>query len=362
MDDVIFNKANFVDLIKISQGKDHFLITKKSNFKYLEVSLTKNLFFTDKNELNNPEVLALISKFDIIFIFYLGGKTELVKLIPNHIKLVWVGWGVDYMDYVMDKFDKYDHITKKYYKLFDYAVRLKALFSHKPENYNYLERFDFIHTIVPEEYQAIQKRNKGQIPKYIDWSHGSIEDTNSVGLDNIDNNQNNILIGNSLTWENNHLEVFKYLSNFDLGNKKVIVPISYGSGGRIYRKILNLFGKYYLGKNYNPLNEYLKLKDYNKIISSCKTVFMNHIRQQGVGNIISAIYSKTDLFLNKKGMVYKHLTNSGLCIKTLKDFKLNTSTYSNQELEHNKNRIYEMRSYSTAIEAKAKSYKMVIES
>jgi hypothetical protein len=62
---------------------------------------------------------------------------------------------------------------------------------------------------------------------------------------------NNILIGNSSSYSNNHLEVFEHLKTFDLEDKKLIVPLSYGNP--LLSKQLLSRGQSFLKNNFYPI-------------------------------------------------------------------------------------------------------------
>ena len=80
----------------------------------------------------------------------------------------------------------------------------------------------------------------------------------------------------------------EWLRDKDLGKRKVVVPLSYGD--KTYAKSIVEIGNKWLGKNFYPLLDYYSIENYNKLISGCSVVFMNHIRQQGMGNIAASLY------------------------------------------------------------------------
>src|SRR6185503_12335549 len=58
-----------------------------------------------------------------------------------------------------------------------------------------------------------------------------------------------ILVGNSATPENNHLEVIEHLARLGTAGRKVIVPLSYGrgSGSELYAAAVRRAGERLLG-------------------------------------------------------------------------------------------------------------------
>ena len=68
---------------------------------------------------------------------------------------------------------------------------------------------------------------------------------------NLHENSNNILIGNSADPSNNHIDIFEKIKNFNFKNKKIIVPLSYPENYEYYiAKVIikgekNFWGKFY---------------------------------------------------------------------------------------------------------------------
>lgn len=128
-----------------------------------------------------------------------------------------------------------------------------------------------------------------------------------------------IFLGNSSSATNNHLEAFELLQNLGLGDRKVVTPLSYGCPK--YAKAIIKEGKKLLPDNFMPLTSFLPLEEYNKIISECGIVIMNHYRPQAVGNIITSLYLGAKVFLNDTD-VYRYFKQLGCHIYLIdKDLK-----------------------------------------
>ncbi|MEQ9100861.1 MAG: TDP-N-acetylfucosamine:lipid II N-acetylfucosaminyltransferase [Imperialibacter sp.] len=122
----------------------------------------------------------------------------------------------------------------------------------------------------------------------------------------------NILIGNSASYTNNHLEVFEKLQSFDLRGRKLITPLSYGDPQ--YIKAISKIGYRQFPNNFHPLTEFLTIESYNEILSSCSIVIMNHYRQQGIGNILSTIYFGCKVYLSEESILYSFLRRIGCLV------------------------------------------------
>ncbi|WP_372638629.1 TDP-N-acetylfucosamine:lipid II N-acetylfucosaminyltransferase, partial [Fodinibius sp.] len=120
---------------------------------------------------------------------------------------------------------------------------------------------------------------------------------------------NNILLGNSAYYSNNHLEAFDLLRKMGIGDQKIICPLSYGD--EAYADEIAKRGKSLFGPKFYPLTEFLPLDKYQKILRGCGIVIMNHYRQQGAGNILHAMYLGAKIYLSRKNTLYHYLTRIG---------------------------------------------------
>lgn len=129
----------------------------------------------------------------------------------------------------------------------------------------------------------------------------NVEDINQLGP--------NILLGNSASFTNNHLEALELLAKFKLDDRKVIAPLNYGD--KKYAAEISRSGKQMLSDNFDPKLEWMQLDEYNKILSSCSIVVMNHNRGQAAGNVISTLYMGCKIYLSEKNLIYTHLKALG---------------------------------------------------
>jgi dTDP-N-acetylfucosamine:lipid II N-acetylfucosaminyltransferase len=118
------------------------------------------------------------------------------------------------------------------------------------------------------------------------------------------------MIGNSSSETNNHLELFDLLEKINLDNKKIYVPLSYGSNE--YASIIKEIGRKKFGSNFTPLDTFMPLDEYNKLLQSCGVVIMNHHRQQAFGNIVASLWMGAKVFLDDRNTIYKYLKRIGV--------------------------------------------------
>jgi hypothetical protein len=150
---------------------------------------------------------------------------------------------------------------------------------------------------------------------------------------------NDILLGNSASATNNHLEAFELLKQMAIGNRKIVVPLSYGNP--VYANYIQNEGEAQFGKNFSALRKFLPLADYNKEVQNCGIVVMNHYRQQAVGNILASLWLGSKVYLNETNTMYHYLRRIGIHIYSIEKelFPGNEAAFQNlsfEEIDHNR--------------------------
>nr|WP_245907145.1 TDP-N-acetylfucosamine:lipid II N-acetylfucosaminyltransferase [Photobacterium sanctipauli] len=102
--------------------------------------------------------------------------------------------------------------------------------------------------------------------------------------------------------------------------RDIIMPMSYGS--KSYCEVVKKYISDNNLSNINLVEEFLEYDEYIELISSCDTVFMNHIRQQALGNIIFNIYIGMRVFLREECPTYEFLTKNKIKVFSINKFEL----------------------------------------
>jgi hypothetical protein len=129
-----------------------------------------------------------------------------------------------------------------------------------------------------------------------------------------------LLLGNSANPTNNHLEALELLRGRLPQGGRVLAPLSYGAAPRGYAQAVAEAGRAALGERFEPITGWLPIETYNARIARCGWVFMNHRRQQAVGNICAALYRGASVYLRRDNPLYGFFTDLGvalLAIETL---------------------------------------------
>jgi hypothetical protein len=247
---------------------------------------------------------------------------------------------------------KYQYLIKRSWKLLT-DKEYKVYNPTQKDRRSAFEASKYIHTHVKTDYQNIKKTfNKNFI-----WSNFSYYTAEDYKVDDSNLIPNKILVGNSATASNNHLEAFdicyKLLQNsyFD-----IICPLNYGDI-RYANQIENR-GNELFKKNFLAIEQFLPFEKYNEIQKSCGIVIMNHYRQQAAGNIIASLLFGSKVFMNKRSPLYKHLKNLGLHIYDLEsDFSQNnfSKTLDKSDILKNREIIRDYYSRKTQVNAIRKS-------
>jgi dTDP-N-acetylfucosamine:lipid II N-acetylfucosaminyltransferase len=267
---------------------------------------------------SSPEIKEDLHWADCLVVHYLDvhGARIILKA-PSRVAIVWSGWGGDYYGFMRggerslygDKtkqlLDK-SHIPRK--TLRGRLRRFVRFIKYRIFVMPALRRVGYFSAPIKSDF-ALLKQSLGKrfTAEYIQLNYGSVEKTFVAGGDRC--HGDNILLGNSATPSNNHLEIFKLLAVQDLAERKLIVPLSYGVPE--YRDAVIEEGHSVFGERFVPVCDYMPLPDYNALIAQCAVVIMNHRRQQALGNIGAMLYRGAKVFLDEASPVYAFFKERG---------------------------------------------------
>ena len=97
----------------------------------------------------------------------------------------------------------------------------------------------------------------------------------------------NILLGNSATQTNNHIEILLNLETHKNKNIKVFTPLSYGDS--LYGKEVIAKGNEILGDKFIPILNFMAFEKYLEFLNTIDIALFAHNRAQGTGNIINLL-------------------------------------------------------------------------
>jgi len=228
---------------------------------------------------------------------------------PGNVPVIWRGWGFDYYHYLSDITGPF--ILPDTKKLWDadrkrsvsqIAVSLPGRIWRRisvGSKYDAaIKRISHFSCCVPQDFARLKSVMPWKSVSFIPLNYYSVEKSFTGAGDIVGDD---ILLGNSATPGNNHVEAMEWLRDQELGARRVVVPLSYGD--KAYTKRIVELGAKWLGKNFRPLLDYYSIEQYNKISAECSVVIMNHIRQQGMGNVAASLYRGAKVILRPENPI-----------------------------------------------------------
>ena len=303
--------GNYKLFNKIKNKENVININLKSNWQ--------NIKFLDYNEKDKIVFHNLYSKQNIFF-----ANSSLFKENEKHC----IFWGAElYNTPIFWPNSIFGHLTSKLPENKKNSIKIIIkdclIKSLNPKKYNALntsvldkkkalEAMNVIHTNVKQDFLNL----KSVLNINASWSNFSYYSNEDYDLNKHKIIGEKILVGNSASRSNNHLELFKILKDLGIQND-IICPLNYGDP--IYANKISEIGENTFGKKFKSLKQFLPIEKYNKIQAECGFVIMNHYRQQAFGNIIAALNMGCKVFLSNKSPLLEHFRDIGItvyCIET----------------------------------------------
>lgn len=316
----------------------------KTELKYIETS--KPIVSCNVLSVRSKKLINWIASFDMIVLHSLTPfAIEVVNKIKNKTKIVWIGWGYDYYDMIFEnELDLYEPLTrniigKEACKKFNLTNRFKSLVrkivypTNKRKVLNYINYFA---PVLECEYAMVKESLSSFHPEYVDWNYGSANSLNP-NISSVKEVKKNILIGNSASPNNNHLDVFNLIKDsFIPKEAKVIVPLSYGGSKKYVSQVISE-GKRLFGDSFLPVLSFMPYQEYINIISDCNIVIMCQKRQQGTGNIGAALLTGAKVFMSVENAYYSTSIKRGMkifCINKLCQHGLVDGLHINERINN----------------------------
>lgn len=182
-------------------------------------------------------------------------------------------------------------------------------FHYKHIQNKVLRRIDYFSPVIPIEYDLMKKNPIFRArPFMLNFGPGSY----CPRPQKIKQKPQNILIGNSLSYTNNHLDIFNHLNTVNINSeRRYIIPINYGidygKDTRILKNSFNTDQAIWL-ENFIPKDEYLAYFDY------ITHAIFGHIRQQAMGNINFCLEKGIKIYLYSDSLIYQQLKRLGYIV------------------------------------------------
>jgi dTDP-N-acetylfucosamine:lipid II N-acetylfucosaminyltransferase len=232
-------------------------------------------------------------------------------------ELNWMIWGGDLYNLPFVKYDFYEPKTLQYVKANqandNFLYLLKVYLTNMPFRKRAYSKVKHVLTWMESEYDfALQ-----HIPS-LQATHKFFFYENQAPYHALDDyrmpapsgqKRYKIMVGNSGTPTNNHLDAISRISQSGL-NADLVIPVGYGEAP--YIDFLKKNVSFYSNGSIQFIDKFMDFSEYVKILSEADGLVMNHIRPQGYGNILMMMYLGKPVFLNTKNISLPDLKKAGL--------------------------------------------------
>ena len=265
------------------------------------------------------------SQNDVLLVhFLIPGSTSFLNAMSRQIPVVIQFWGGDYVSQLTPSSKTFLPLTHSF--LFDDSCTQSSLRSfvriglqkwrtltHQNHVSQALERAAGFLTILPEERQLFPEKF---LSKHLEARviYGKFDSAppltvkSSSGL--------TVMLGNSATPSNNHLDFLQLLSNCPSPINHLILPLSYGDSS-YGESIRARFEE--SGLPTTVLKELMPLQEYEALINEVDVLILGHLRQQGLGNILTALQQGKTIYLHPGGINYEHFKSRGFAVRNTQD-------------------------------------------
>lgn len=319
-------------------ASEYWVVASEASF----TSSTKVRFCSAK------ELIDRLSGLDVAGVIFHSLPPQhykFLRAVPPGKCVVWIGWGYDYYNLLGQDF--YGSLILEKTRRIDFLSPpqvaknvIKAILKNlriwgRKRGMSHLSVIDYFAPVLDIEYELIRQH----VPiraEHIDWNYGTAEEDLTPPGSAFDDGEN-ILAGNSSSATNNHVEMFEAIRDqVDLKSRKVVTPLSYGDAR--YRERVIEIGHRILGDSFHPLTDFMPKEEYLETIRSCGFVIMNHLRQQAVGNICSAMLMGGKVYLNQGNPLMGWFQKRGAIVGSIGSLDMKPLT--NQEKCVNRQLVY----------------------
>jgi hypothetical protein len=323
-DEKFINAANYV-FENAFPGSNHFVIPKSYfNRKLIYVKKESNIEIITNNGSLVRKLLKMVPLYDCVVLHGLNELNCTLFMQSSATgNFVGIFWGAEL--YTKENFPDREFLGHMTASISLPAIKvtpadkIKSLMRSlldqdqvlMPGSINRaVSRLSYFAVPFEEEFRNFSERKIiSESCRYIPFTYYPLEFI-IKGNESLRVNGNDILVGNSANYTNNHLEAFKLIGETGLGNRKIVVPLSYGDAQ--YGDFIHAEGERIFGQSFVPLRHFMPLERYTRTLQKCGVVIMNHYRQQAVGNILAMIWMGARVYLNESSTIYHYLKRLGV--------------------------------------------------
>ena len=320
------NVASFFDAIPNIKNHYYFYTSSKNyRFRYIRDYHKVQLVF-NKKEYN--KILGS-GNYDIVYLHSLAPMYyDYVLRINKKAKVIWWAWGYDLYSPMracspLLNIDLYKSETNKYIRSQNHNFNLISIIRRIYHRITYLSdyikrrrvvsRMDYFSPVLSLEYYIMRDNCKyfRAKPFMLQCGPGVAKQYDLKYF----TSPGNILVGNSLTFTNNHLDIFNSIASCHrTKSQQFIVPINYGCD----------LDKVYIKSRFDVpnvlwLEDFMPKDEYFAMFDTITHAVFGTMRQQAMGNIFYCLGHGVKVYLYADSIIYKHLLSQGYIVYKVED-------------------------------------------
>lgn len=285
--------------------------------------------------------LSIIEPNDCVFVHYYDIHTaRYLKGVPN--KVFAFMWGGDFFQdpywyhvkwvfapktrkYVLEnereKFIWRKNVSAMFKQFIKIYLEPKKLYKEKNEQMSFVD-----YVLCNEHNKADVQKARDLYPKlkakHLGASYNlrfdqvlKVVEDNFQECNRVSGSKIKVLIGNSATTANNHLDVFDLIKQ--MNNIEVHCVLSYGDMS--YAKFIAEKGVEIFGDNFKPMSDMKSPEEYIQYLNDMDVIIMNHHRSQAWGNISQCLAMGKPVFMNSENALKDYIGEIDLLVYDIND-------------------------------------------
>ncbi|MBL4879794.1 MAG: TDP-N-acetylfucosamine:lipid II N-acetylfucosaminyltransferase [Oleispira sp.] len=315
------------------------LIILDSKHQYNKEYHNMALFY-EPDESGIDEILQKVNQADILVIYELDFfKSLIVNKTRKDVLIIWRFFGNELYTRKLNLVLSDNSRSFVFRKLLFWKIKLyfPFFFYEEKKFREAMKRIDLMACMSEEEYKLLSK-HWSYLPKFIGlpFIHGlKSHDLLKRELESYFPKEDKLVIGNSKSIYNNHLEILEIIriSN-PMENIHIIMPFNYGAEQE-YTDSVRTKAKSL--RKIHILEDFLPPKEYNKFFNSVAAIVNNSYRQFALGNILIALQQGVKIYLNMNSPTYSWLIKEGFLIFSIVELSDDLKT---ENIKLTKNQAY----------------------
>ncbi|HEY0743763.1 MAG TPA: TDP-N-acetylfucosamine:lipid II N-acetylfucosaminyltransferase [Chryseosolibacter sp.] len=319
-----FSEAFYNNMVEAGlTGNNKFVIRTRAK-KLVHV---KELPFAPLYSLAFSRYVGDVSSYERVFIHQLSPL--MYRWIATHSfkELNWISWGTDLytLPFVKAEFLEPETrpLVRRAFNGSMFLYLLKVYLTNMPFKRKAYAKVSNMLTWMRSEFEFART----QIPP-LKASHLDFFYENQMPYEKIDaivataeydpQKRLRLIIGNSGTPTNNHLDAIRKIDNSGI-EADLHIPVSYGDPA--YIAALKRSTGFYKAGKIHFIDKLMPFEEYVRFLYSADALVMHHIRPQGYGNIFMMMYMNKPVLLNAKNISLQDLQRAELKWLTLEQLQ-----------------------------------------